>query len=260
MLSIPLFASKNNPENELILYMSGMQNILCKRYNSIVNINMRILLLFLFFPFLSFAQDKFEYKKDFEKILRETKNIKSELYYDNLLDRYNKIDTTLTDKQVLALLIGFTDNKFYKPYKDLEFGKRLYQLNTEREYEKVIQLGDEFLKTHPFDLKTLFETSYAYFKTDHKETADQYLLKTRIIFHAMAYSGQGFSPDEPTFALNPSDGQDYLRKGFNMKIGKMGSGKDKNGYFLDILDINFDNGNTTSMYFIIPHATKKMFE
>lgn len=221
---------------------------------------MRTLILFLFFPLLIFAQDKFEYKKDFDNILKETKNKKSDIYYDNLLERYNKIDTTLTDRQVLALLIGFTDNKFYKPYKDIQFGRDLYRMNDDKQYKEVIQLGDEFLKTHPFDLKTLFETSYAYFKTDQKKIADQYLMKTKMIFHAMAFSGKGLNEDEPTFALNPTDGQDFLRKGFSMKIGKMGSGRDKNGDFLDILDIVFENGNTKSMYFIIPHATKKMFE
>ncbi|MEJ5105061.1 DUF4919 domain-containing protein [Chryseobacterium sp. MYb328] len=221
---------------------------------------MRALILFIFFPLLILAQNKFEYKKDFDNILKETKNKKSDLYYDHLLKRYHKLDSTLTDKQVLALLIGFTDNKFYKPYKDIQFGRNLYQMNDDKQYNEVIQLGDEFLKDHPFDLKTLFETSYAYFKTDRKIIADQYLVKTKMIFRAMAYSGLGMDENNPTFALNPTDGQDFLKKGFSMKIGKMGSGRDKNGDFLDILDIVLENGNTKSMYFIIPHATKKMFE
>lgn len=85
----------------------------------------QIILLLLFIPILAFSQTNFNYKKDFDKILKESKNKKSEFYYEDLLSRYNKVDTTLSNPQVLALLIAFTDNKFYKPYKDLEVGRKL---------------------------------------------------------------------------------------------------------------------------------------
>ncbi len=218
------------------------------------------LLLLLIIPTFLLGQRNFEYKKDFEKILKETKNKDSELYYSNLLERYNKIDTTLTDKQVLSMLIAFTDNEYYKPYSDINFGRNLYKLNDEGKFDEVIKSGTEFLSNHPFDIKTLFEVSYAYFKTDNKITADNYIIKARQIFKAMFYSGDSKSIDTPAFALNPSDGQDFIKKAVGAKIGKMGSGKDDNGYFIDMLEAKFEDGESTMLYFIIPHATKKMFE
>ncbi len=39
----------------------------------------------------------------------------------------------------------------------------------------------------------------------------------------------------------------------------MGSGTDKNGNFLDILQAKYQDGRTVTLHFIIQHATNKMF-
>lgn len=215
--------------------------------------------LFLLIPLLIFSQKNFEYKKDFENILKESKNKESDLNYNKLLEKFNKTDTTLTNQQVLALLIGFTDNTYYKPYKDLEFSRNLYKLNDDQKFDEVIKEGNKFIVNHPFDLKALFEVSYAHYKKGNQALADSYLMKTTIIFKAMIYSGDGKSIDIPMFALNPSDGQDFIRKAIGGKIGKMASGRDKNGYFIDMLEMKNEE-ESEMLYFIIPHATKKMFE
>lgn len=41
-------------------------------------------------------------------------------------------------------------------------------------------------------------------------------------------------------------------------IGSMGSGSDSAGNFLDILTAKFEDGQTTTYYFVIDHAFKKM--
>lgn len=219
----------------------------------------KITFLFLLIPLLIFSQKNFEYKKDFENILKEGKDKNSDLNYEKLLDRFNKTDTTLSDKQILSLLIGFTINKNYRPYKDVEFGRTLYSLNDDKKFDEVIKEGNKFIANHPFDLKGLFELSYAYYKKGNQTLADSYLMKTTMIFKAMIYSGDGKSIDNPMFALNPSDGQDFIRKTFGAKIGRMASGRDKNGYFIDMLEMK-DGEDSQTLYFIIPHATKKMFE
>ncbi|QOW10246.1 DUF4919 domain-containing protein [Kaistella flava (ex Peng et al. 2021)] len=219
----------------------------------------KYLFLFLLFPLSILAQKNFTYKKDFDLILKESKDKKSDLYYPNLLAKYNKIDSTLTDKEMLAMLISYTEDKNYKPYQDFNFGRKLYKLNEESKFAEVIKTGDAFLAKHPFDLKTLFEVSYAYHQTNKQQEADNYLQKAGFIFGAMFYSGDGMTIENPAFALNPSDGQDFIRKFIGAGIGTMGSGRDENGYFMDMLEAKFDNGETHTLYFIIPHATKKMF-
>ena len=119
---------------------------------------------------------------------------------------------------MLALLIGFTENKFYKPYKDTDFGRNLYKLNDENKYDEVIKNGNEFLENHPFDIKSLYEVSYAYHKTNQRILADKYLVKGMMIFKAMYYSGSAETMEIPAFALNPSDGQDFIKKGIGANI------------------------------------------
>src|SRR5205085_1440053 len=92
-----------------------------------------------------------------------------------------------------------------------------------------------------------------------------YVFKGRRIFEAMNFSGDGKTTETPTFSLGPADGQDFIRKFVSSriggaKIGTMGSGRDKNGNFLDILQVvPKDGSNPYNLYFIIQHATDKMF-
>src|ERR1700739_4098558 len=71
-------------------------------------------------------QNTFNYQKDFKRILYRTKDPKDNLSYEKLLKRFKGDDTTMTDYEVLALMIGFTDNSEYKPYQDLEAERSIY--------------------------------------------------------------------------------------------------------------------------------------
>lgn len=208
----------------------------------------------------SFGQTTFSYKDDFKKVLAKTKDQNDSLFYDKLLNRFTANDTTLTDFEVLALLIGFTGKPEYKPYQDLDIEREIYKLNGEKKYQEGLDSANKFLKTHPLSVKTLFEKSYSFHKLEQKDSAQYYLYQGRRIFKAMYFSGDGKTPENPSFALGPADGQDYIRKFVGGKIGIMGSGRDKSGNFLDILEAKFDDGQTIKLYFVIQHATRKMFD
>ena len=208
----------------------------------------------------TFGQTTFSYQSDFKHVLAKTKDQNDNLSYDKLLKRFTANDTTLTDFEVLALLIGFTDKPEYKPYQDLDTEREIYKLNGEKKYQEGLDLANMFLKTHPLSVKTIFEKSYSFHKLEQKDSAQYYLYQGRRIFKAMYFSGDGKTIENPSFALGPSDGQDYIRKFAGAKIGTMGSGRDKSGNFLDILEAKFEGGQTMNLYFIIQHAASKMFE
>lgn len=218
------------------------------------------LLLTVITALTSFGQTTFSYKDDFKNILYKTKDQNDSLSYDKLLKRFVANDTTLTDFEVLALLIGFTDKPEYKPYQDLDTERQIYNLNGEKKYQQGLDSANKFLKTHPLSVKTLFEKSYSFHKLEQKDSAQYYLYQGRRIFKAMYFSGDGKTSENPSFALGPADGQDYIRKFVGAKIGTMGSGRDKTGNFLDILEAKFNDGQTMKLYFIIQHATIKMFD
>lgn len=216
--------------------------------------------LFLAIASETSAQTSFDYDPDFKTILSRTKDKKDVLFYDKLVKRYSANDSSLTNFEVLALLIGFTEKPEYKPYKDLNVEREIYDLNEKQLYQKALDRGLKFLKTHPLNLKTLFEASYACEKLNRKDSADLYTRKAWRILDAMYFSGVGKAGKVPMFALGPDDGQEFIYKFFHAGIGTMGSGKDENGNFLDILEVKFKNGKTLSVSFIIQHATKKMIE
>jgi len=218
--------------------------------------------LFLIFSAgqIAFGQTTFSYKDDFKKVLAKTKDQNDNLSYDKLLKRFSVNDTTLTDYEVLALLIGFTDRAEYKPYDDLTTEREIYKLNGEKKYQEGLDFANKFLKTHPLSAKALFEKSYSFYKLEQNDSAQFYMYKRSRIFKAMYFSGNGKSQETPTFALGPADGQDYIYKFVAAKIGTMGSGSDKNGNFLDILEVLPKDGSSSyNLYFIIQHATDKMF-
>jgi hypothetical protein len=217
------------------------------------------LLLLLTTGKFAFGQTTFNYKDDFKKVLAKTKNQNDNLSYDKLLKRFTVNDTTLTDFEVLALLIGFTDKPEYKPYDDLTTERKIYKLNGEKKYKEGLELEQKLIKTHPLSVKTLFELAYSFHKLDKEDSAQHYVYQGRRIFKAMYFSGDGKTTETPTFALGPADGQDYIYKLVGADIGTMGSGRDKNGNFLDILQAKFEDGKTMSLYFIIQHATDKIF-
>jgi len=212
-----------------------------------------------------FGQSSFNYQTDFEKILAQTKDTSNNLFYDYLLTRFITNDTTLTDYEVLALLIGYTDKAEYKPYTDLTTERKIYEINGDGKYYEAMDSANIFLMTHPLSVKVIFEKSYSFYKLGQKDSAVFSSYKGRRICEAMCFSGNGMTPQTPTFALGPADGQDYIRRFIGSriggaKIGVMGSGRDSNGNFLDILEVVPNDGTPSyNLYFIIQHATDKMF-
>ncbi|MDP3555793.1 MAG: DUF4919 domain-containing protein [Bacteroidota bacterium] len=215
------------------------------------------LLLLLSVGQIVYGQTTFNYKDDYKKVLAKTKDQNNNLSYDKLLKRFSANDTTLTDFEVLGLLIGFTDKPEFKPYTDLNKEREIYKLNGEDKFQAALDSANIFLKKHPLSQQAIIEISYSYYKLNNKDSSDFYMYQFRRIMKAMDFSGDG--KEIPIFALGPADGQNYIRKYLSAKVGSMGSGSDKNGNFLDILEAKYKDGTSESLYFIIQHATDKMF-
>jgi hypothetical protein len=213
----------------------------------------------------AFGQTQFNYKDDFKILLSRSEQQNDELFYDKLLKRFNVNDPDLTEFQVLSLLIGFTKRPEFRPYQDLSIERNIYRINDDGQFKQALDSANLFLKTHPLSVKVLFEKAYSFHKLGLEDSAAHYVFKGRRIFEAMSYSGDGKTMETPIFALGPADGQDFIRRFINYriggaKIGSMGSGHDKDGNFIDILEvIPQDGSNPYNLYFIIQHATERMF-
>ncbi len=117
----------------------------------------------------SYQQVAFDYQRDFRMILEKTQDKGGALYYQKLLIRFLDNDSTLTRAETLALLIGYTDNKDYKPYKDMGTEKEIFDLNEAGEYQEALNASKEYLQKHPLSLRILKERSYSYHQIKRRQ-------------------------------------------------------------------------------------------
>ena len=78
----------------------------------------------------------FNYRRDFKSIFDSTQESSSPIYYHKLIRRFLDNDSSLTNPEVLALMIGYTNNPSFKP---------LY----ERNFQEFFLLNEKNKHSHP---------------------------------------------------------------------------------------------------------------
>jgi len=221
---------------------------------------LQIALLFLVATNL-FSQEliDFNYKRDFEKILKESNNKKSQYYNKTLLPRFLKGDSTLSQEQVLAMQIAFTANKKYWPYTHLKKERDIWLLNDEGKHEEALKHCDTILNSNPFNLLANREKSYALQKLN-RDSFEIFFKRFEMLVNTNLSTGTGFSIDSSWFVLGPADGQLLITTVFAARVCYMGSENDSNGFFHDVLGMKINEVDyCAKLYFNIHHAANRMF-
>jgi hypothetical protein len=212
----------------------------------------------------------FNYKKDFKSILMNSQDEESNLFYKKLLKRFLDNDSTLTNYETLALMIGFTENPKYKPMEDMEKEVEIFDHNNANEFSEAIEKSKSYLRGHPLSLLVLREISYAYGKISKVYEKDMvfdsaiyfnglssyYMSLNDRIMEAMIFSGKGRSPENPIFSLGLADGE-YFIPNVGYEIEKKNTLWNKNGDFLEHI-VALDKLTTKDFYFVIQHAKLKI--
>ncbi|MCJ8165911.1 DUF4919 domain-containing protein [Pontibacter sp. E15-1] len=218
------------------------------------------ILLLALLTLSSSGQDfDFTYHSDYPTVLARTQAKTDKLYYPKQVKRFVQNDPSLTDFEVLALMIGFTAEKQYDAYGDLDTERAIYKLNDTGKHREAVRKGRSFNKTHPLHQMTLIELSFAYHQLQKPDSSAYFGRQFQRIMDAMALSGSGLHPDSALFSLTPVDGQNFIRKYLDADIGTMGSNTDKHGHFLDVLEyVSQEDGAKLPLYFNIEHASKQL--
>ena len=204
---------------------------------------MRLKFLYFFFLLLpslkAFEQTNgtaaFDYKRDFRAIFTKTQDDESGFAYKKLLPRFLDRDTSLSKAEMLALLIGFTEDSHYKPFEDMETEKEIFDLNDQKDFTEGIASGRTYLQTHPLSLRVLKEVSYSYHMLKNEDSANYYMDLVDKVMEAMIYSGIGKKPDSPIFSLGLSDGE-YFIENIGMKVLSKNTDWNKDNQFMEIID------------------------
>jgi hypothetical protein len=203
----------------------------------------------------SYGQTEFDYSRDFDAILKATKDSSSTLYYPKLLQKFSVNDSTLTNKEVLSMMIGFTENENYKPYQTIDLEREILNLISDKKYDRALEKCNKLLETNPFNYPALMEKGFALWKLKD-ENFEFYKSQYFKVLEAILYSGDG-SQQNAFFVLSPIDGQTIIEYVWQGSIGVMGSGSDENGNFLDILEMQKKGEESVTVYFNIQHAMNK---
>lgn len=212
----------------------------------------------------------FNYKKDFKSILTNSQDQESNLYYEKLLKRFQDNDSSLTNYETLALMIGYTENPKYKPMEDMEKEVEIFDHNNANEFSEAIEKSKSYLQGHPLSLLVLREISYAYSKISKVYEKDMvfdsaiyfnglssyYMSLNDRIMEAMIFSGKGRTPENPIFSLGLADGEHFIPN-VGYEIEKKNTLWNKNGDFLEHI-VALDKLTTKDFYFIIQHAKLKI--
>jgi hypothetical protein len=223
---------------------------------------LQLTLLGLLTSVLVFSQERidFNFKKDYELILKQTKDSTSDVFYELLFRRFENTDTTLSNYEMLALQIGYTNNENYWPYQDIVLEREIWKLNEEEKFREAKEKLDLLLSKNPFSILGNREMSYVYGKLGDKAKQDKYFQRFDLVVSSVLSTGDGTSYESSWFTLSPADGQWIIRLAFRQNICLMASGRDKHGNFHDILGMKGNNSDLcTKLYFNIQPASKRMF-
>ena len=134
---------------------------------------------------------------DFDNLIAQTTDKKSEYNYDKLIEKFIK-GTELSDAQVYMLLIGFTQKPEYNPY--TAEADVVFKLNDEKKFTEAITEANKLLETNPILPALYKELIYAHRNLGDEERAEENLKKLHSILNAMLYTGDG-SCDKPYVTL-----------------------------------------------------------
>lgn len=215
-----------------------------------------LLLSLLLLNTLAYGQD-FVYQRDYERLLSLSKDSRSPLYYPVLLSRFAKNDSSLQNKEVLALLVGYTKRKEYLPYQTLKQERELLQLLSAQKTNEALQACNRLLAKHPLNLVALMQKA-ALCRQLKSDSLFYYEQQYQKVLAAVSASGNG-SFERPFFVLSPLDGQVLIEQHWEGVVDQRTAGRDKEGHVLEVVAWKKAGQPGNKFYFHISHATARMF-
>lgn len=159
---------------------------------------------------------------------------KGKLFYDTLRNRFQRDDKTLTNDELVALQIGFSQKDGYNPYGDIDLDRAFIGSANREDTDTTVLYGTKYLQRNPVSLSAHFALWKAYEKRKENVLAEKYKIRFQRLVDSILSTGDGVN--KPYFVLSPIDGQILIRKYWNSDIGVMGPARDKKKNFLDMLE------------------------
>lgn len=208
---------------------------------------------FLLYSFIIAQETEFR-KVDYKAIEKEIKNKNSEYYYSTLMDRFQKIDTTLTVEHMYHLYYGSTLQPNYDPYDFIEKNKTVEKIekNTNVPTSEEVQILKKFYtdiyKTKPFtDLRNIETLAIIYSFEENEEKIKSLLHIFYKLIDTLLTTGDGFTKETAIDVINTRSEYNLMQL-FEVDIENQALTHDKGGSY-DILKGKTKESKEVELYF-----------
>lgn len=171
--------------------------------------------IILFLPLFSYSQDFIE-APDYPLIKELIEDKNSGFFYDDLLVKFNKADTTMTLEEKRNLYYGAIFQSDYSPYGRSAYSDSVMVILrkeklTVTDYDLVLSYTDSILIKNPLDSRALYDRLYIYDMQGETQSYDNAIFKLRVIFDAILSSGDGLSKETAYYVIATSHEYDIMR-------------------------------------------------
>lgn len=222
-----------------------------------------ILLTIVLISHLTFSQDWTFEKPDYNRIEKNIKMEKSNLFYKTLMNRFQEADSTMTLEEKRHLYYGYIFDENYSPYSRSSYRDSLRIVIQKEELDsldlnKIIDYTNEMLLKNPFDLNAINYQLYSFEQLGDYASFVKKMTQLRIIVEALMSSGNGKSKKEAFYVINTSHEYDLLNI-----LGYQFGGSQSLIEHYDYLTISENKDKLAGLYFDVSpclNSMKKMFK
>lgn len=174
-----------------------------------------LLLLFLFLTIGSYSQTEEFSKPDYKLIEKNVGDKKSPYYFDALLKKYNKADSTMTLEEKRHLYYGYSFQKQYSPYATSDAFDNLTEIlqnqNTDKKtLEKLLKISAKVLKDYPFSIRIKEYRMFAFKELGKIKEAKAEERQASIIIDAILSTGDGTTPEKSFYVITTTNEYEIL--------------------------------------------------
>lgn len=159
---------------------------------------------------ISFSYAQKISKIDFDDVKAKTLDSFSVYYYPLLLEKFQKLDTTMTWAENKYLYYGNVYYKNYDPYGLSEKEEKFMKVYKQQKYKEAIALGLEAMKENPINLKLIYKLLICYHQSGDKELARRYAWMYFSLLNVIYTSGDGKGVETAMVVTRVSDEYEIL--------------------------------------------------
>lgn len=208
-----------------------------------------ILTLLLIIALGSFAQNdndkKFNYYVDFDAIAQKCNEPNSKYNFKELKARFLAKDESLTNYDILALMVGVTQQEYYKPLSSTSLALSALDLMSKGNYQESLDKCNEILEIAPLNFSAMSMKEFLH----HAITGDSlkiYDFQIEKMMTAMEVSGDA-TRDNPSFVLYTEDANTYFYLN-KIRVESYANRTDAYGLILDVYNVYHHGGGGEAVH------------